>query len=299
MVTKEIQQKELELTMAILAQIQQEFQEHLKINNCIDFEEYIKYINNLDVNNERDYITLFENACIYYKYVATFPTKETIQLLKDTFSLKDEYLVWITDFKSIAKEIELINERQNFYAPYSLVFFTYYALYLPSKIRNILINAFKLESKYDGAIKNNIEIYVYRMTQNFKNRAKKGNVYSKNEIEQLYQEVINFIKNSGLETFTKTEANKIIKKEASGDVEKIYLIPIYKNSVTINQNADKEKTREFFDLFRTLLKETTWKTEDEFHSIITVDKNNNPVGLYDNNYNRYKEITMRNFLRIS
>jgi hypothetical protein len=299
MVPIEFQKIDYELTMSILNILKSQFEEHLKSINCNDIQDYEKYINNLNTDKESEYIELYENAYNLYKHVATFPSEEGIHLLKKIFSLKNEYLTWITDFKTLIKEVEKINEKNNIYVSYSYVVLVYYVFYMPTKIRNKLLKAFKFETKYDGKEKNNLEIYLFKLNQNLKNRAKKGYIYYKNEAEEIYRDLLLDIKSSGLESLTKNDANKILNSEASGNIENIYLHSIIRNSVPIIPIKENEKLRAFFHLYRLILREDNWKSEDEFYSTEKFDKNFNPIGLYENNYNRYMEVKMRNFLRNS
>jgi hypothetical protein len=297
MVTLEFQKKDYELTISILNILAKQFEKYLQSLKCIDIQEYKNYINNLNVEKESEYIILFQNACKVYNHVATFPSDDGIDILKNVFCLQSEYLTWITDFKKIITEIERINLNDNIYVSYSYVVYVYYLLYMPSKIRNKLLDAFKLYSIYDGHKKNKIEILIFKLNQNIKYRKKGGNTTIKNQCEKLYQDLLSLFKMFGLEEFTDTNAENIIKKEASGDVEKLYLLSIIQNCFEIKTISKSQKLRLFFPLYKELLKEYQWMNEEDFYKSIKEDKNKNIVGLYGNSYHRYQEITMSNFLR--
>lgn len=295
MVKPDLYQKDYDSVMDYLNGLKKNYSVYL---NEVELYNEVKAIileNNFD--EKSDYLQLFDYACNLYKAVATFPTLKGKLALEELFSLKKGHLKWVTDFKQLINEIDRVNKSDKVYLPYFLVVSTYFSLYIPTKIRLELIEAFGLFKTYDGDKKNEIEILLFKYFQNIKNRKSSGNEEVKKSYEKELTILIKLIdKKMNIEGIS---IKSFLTSEASGRVEEIYITPIFSSLIAIGEKPLKvsDKYVLLFDLFRFIMKDKKWLSEDEFNNReIKVDNKGNPIGLYNNSYRRYQIITMKKFI---
>jgi hypothetical protein len=284
-----ISEEDLILERKITLSILEEFQE--TINNYSDAfsEEKKKEYQDLRNINKKDFrlnnMILLEKAS--EAYIAHAPFPEYQEKYKKAFSIQKRFLKWFIDKDEIIAEIENINSLGKIFLPPSFVLFYLYKCYLPSKIRRTLSTAFELEKKYDRETRTFSEIGLKRNIQNQRNREKKGTFLVKNNNEEILQKISGYLKEIKMDEMMGAPIDEILLSFFSGRCEKMFLIPIYHKAIPLFEISENEKLILFFELFRLILKDEKWLTEQEFE---TGD------ALYSNNYRKYKILTMRKFI---
>lgn len=263
-----------------------------------NFSQTLKIIQSCNFDESSDNYELFDFACNCYKAVAIFPTDDRKKALVQLFSLKEAGLIWITDYKHLVDEVKKINESGKVFLKFSTVLMTYYSMYLPTKIRNQLAFNFKMIKEYDGSNKNEFEILLFKYFQNQKKRKRSGSQGLSKQFEKDLAEIIEYIEKTKYNSYFSSKT--ILIKEASGRIEDLYIAPLFFQAFGIKGKPIKksDKVVLFFDLFRFIMKDKNWMNEVEFENRdMKIDNNGNPIGVYENSYRRYQQVTMKKFLQ--
>jgi hypothetical protein len=287
-----------EKTNKVFTLLLKNYNSYLQLLNPINIENFKEIIYGYDLEIKSENIKYFNILYKTYTAIAIFPSEDNVKAFKDIFPLKKIQLIWIGDVKAILEEINKINIEGFYFIPVSDFIMHYYALYLPCKIRQSLLKALELEREYDGLVQNEAKITLFKTLQNFKNRSKNGEIYIKDEFEEFLLDVFEALETCKMDEYLGVSAEKIVKIEASSKVEGLYLKPLYDLIVADESKKNMPKKEvALFNLFRLMLKDRDWKTEEEFYHSIEIDENGNPNVKYGNSYRRYQTKTMQKFFK--
>lgn len=238
---------------------------------------------------------------LWYRYtlLAPFADNKAIKKFKNTYSLKDKHLIWFVSYVDLIEEVKKINQSELISVNESMVVSIIFYLYIRTKIFHTLMEAFDYNKMYDGKETNSVAIGLFKYNQNKENRLNRGLTYAKNEFERCMEEVEGLLIQSGTEQKFGVTPMKLFHKEAANLIDSTYLIPIYKEYTTPLKPrvSERKKMILMFDLFRFIMKDRKWLSEDEFYNSSKVDKEGNEIITFDNNYDQYRYKTMKKFIK--
>lgn len=295
---KNIQNIDTETLINIRSKYELFFSPYLNLIDKLNISECEKINEQRCLETTRDEIDLYEKIIGFYTAIASFPTKERIEKIKTLFSLTDKNLLWVSNFEDISLEIELINSSGDIYLSKSIVYLHYYLQYMPLKIHRQLLRDFRFEKIYDSNKLNLAQIELFKFFQNKSNREKKGVFYPKNEFEDFIIDLLNLITLTKSEPIDKLTASEILKLQVSGNLDTAYIKPIFNKIIHLKEGYLKTSQiyQHLFRLFKVLMKEKNWLSQEEFENQDKFDEIGNPIGLYGGNYARYQTSVVKKFI---
>lgn len=269
--------------------------DNINIQKCKELRDELK------LESKRDEVSYAYSMSQHYFAVASFPTNERIEKLKVSYLLTDKKLKWISSWDEISFEIKSINKVGLIYIPESIVFSVYYFYYLNLKIKRMLCEEYDFMQYYGNRDRSDIEVEILKFKQNKKNRERVGGYYPKNEFESIVIDLLKYFE--PIKEYLGVDLSEIdlFEKFFSGNLETFLIRPLFYKIAYVDEShkGSKEVYLQLFNLFRVIMKDKEWLSEEEFNDNKKQDRLENPIGIYNDDYNRYKISIMKSFIQNS